>query len=811
MAETTILSPGVFTTETDASFLPAGISNIGAVIIGPTEKGPAFIPTIVKGYSDYLVKFGEGTNYTYIPQTVKNYLNNSPSVMVMRVLGNGGWSFTASKALTALVVSSSATGHTNEILAVFHPSKNTNANAIGLEKSRTTPTRPNITGSTFILTLSGSNSTNQSYTCSYDTGSAYYILKSVGSNEFNSISGSSYLSTGFPYINFKSLQSFLRTNDTGSETMLAFTSANVDFTSSIDGVSYSEGYASSATPWVTDGSGNKLFKFIHRSHGISTNTDVYISIANLREPANINDVEQYSTFNVLVRQFGDNDKTPNILEQFENVNLDPSSPKFIARVIGDRYYEYDSTLAKVVTKGNYTNISNYVRIVMSDAFSSDLLMSALSPKKSPRGFEKLYQTIIGFAGYNLPTASYKSSQTLDSVYNSRAFLGFDFTYQDNLNYLKPVPTIAGVASASINSDFTINSLNGHPSASWVRSLSASVDVAGISGPKSSQVQFSVPMQGGSDGINPAIIRNMGSDISTTNVFGYDLSTSATAGSRAFIKALNILSNQDEYDFNLISIPGVIHSLHSSVTQTAMDLARDRGDALYIMDATELNSTIATVVNTVLGIDNNYVATYYPWVKVLDTATNKPSFVPPSVLIPGVMSRNDKSAAPWFAPAGLNRGGISEAIETKNKVSQAERDVLYNGRVNPIAQFPGQGVVVFGQKTLQLLPSATDRINVRRLLIQLKKYIASSSRYLVFDQNTTQTRTRFLNLVNPYLSSIQQRQGLYSFKVVMNETNNTSDVIDRLQLVGKIYLQPTRAAEFILLDFTVLPTGALFPN
>jgi phage tail sheath protein FI len=160
---------------------------------------------------------------------------------------------------------------------------------------------------------------------------------------------------------------------------------------------------------------------------------------------------------------------------------------------------------------------------------------------------------------------------------------------------------------------------------------------------------------------------------------------------------------------------------------------------------------------------------------------------------------------------LNRGGLTSVIDAYTRLTQSERDTLYDGRINPIATFPGVGVCVWGQKTLQAKPSALDRINVRRLLIAVKKYIASSTKYLVFEQNTAATRNRFLNIVNPYLESVQQRQGLYAFRVVMDETNNTPDVIDRNIMYGQLFLQPTRTAEFIVLDFNILPTGATFPG
>jgi hypothetical protein len=180
------------------------------------------------------------------------------------------------------------------------------------------------------------------------------------------------------------------------------------------------------------------------------------------------------------------------------------------------------------------------------------------------------------------------------------------------------------------------------------------------------------------------------------------------------------------------------------------------------------------------------------------------------MIPGVYAFNDRAGEPWFAPAGLNRGGMSTVLRAERKLTNGNRDTLYQGNVNPIATFPNTGVVVFGQKTLQKRPSALDRVNVRRLLIELKSYISQVADNLVFEQNTLATRNNFLTQVNPYLASVQQRQGLYAFKVVMDDSNNTPDVIDRNQMVGQIYIQPTKTAEFIYLDFNILPTGATFP-
>jgi phage tail sheath protein FI len=273
--------------------------------------------------------------------------------------------------------------------------------------------------------------------------------------------------------------------------------------------------------------------------------------------------------------------------------------------------------------------------------------------------------------------------------------------------------------------------------------------------------------------------------------------------------INALSNADQYDMNLVVAPGLIREYHPTLVGNLLEMVENRGDTFYIMDGTGYSATISDVTSQAQAVDSNYAAIYYPWVKAVNTNTNKLMAVPPSVLLPAVYAANDRITAEWYAPAGLNRGGLAGAVAVLNRLTQSDRDVLYEAKVNPIAQFPGQGIVAFGQKTLQDKSSALDRINVRRLLLTVRKYIASASRYLVFEQNTSETRQRFLNIVNPYLEGIQQRQGLYSFRVQMDEALNTPDMIDRNILKGAIFLQPTKTAEFIIIDFNILPTGATF--
>jgi hypothetical protein len=277
----------------------------------------------------------------------------------------------------------------------------------------------------------------------------------------------------------------------------------------------------------------------------------------------------------------------------------------------------------------------------------------------------------------------------------------------------------------------------------------------------------------------------------------------------YTASISLLQNQDEYDYELMVAPGVTIQNGAGAVTSMIDTVTQRGDAMTIVDTRDYGSTLSQVVTNAASQDTSYAATYWPWVQVLSNETGKLVYVPASTVIPGVYATNDRLGAEWFAPAGFNRGGVGGTIQAERKLSPTQRDTLYLGKVNPIATFPGQGPVIFGQKTLQTKATSLDRVNVRRLLIELKRVIGNVAEGLLFEQNTAATRNRFLNQVNPYLESVQQRQGLFAYRVQMDSANNTAEVIDRNQMVGQIFIQPTRTAEFIILDFNITPTGVEF--
>ena len=697
MAET-VLSPGVYLNENDQSFVTQGVVSTGAVIVGPTNKGAAFVPTVVTSFNSngpsYASKFGNGkqngTTSTYVPQTVDALFKaGAGSVMVTRVLGGGGFKFNSTRKLVGLIDSCSG-----EVLTVLYPGLNTDD--LGLGESFTTPgpgtqesynicilnntdtgsliynsnansasfyvenadgteeqytfvfsgsvgfsgvpagpgtvvtasiaagnsapvmvtaasasfatlganfsasfevvgdclvftnthtgsvtdivggwndTSASVTTTSygtdnaanisedFILTLSGSNFAAQSFTASLNPSSPdNYITTNLGSNANSQTPGGVGGDNAFVYLNFSTRQTALLAAD--CDVLIATSSAvNVEFTGST-----AEGYDHGRTPWITSGnSAKQLFKFHHLGDGFDTNTDVYISITNLVEPADIDGVPQYSTFTVSVNKVGGN------TIQSYKVNLDPTSPSFISKVIGDSYESYNTSLGKVIRTGEFGNIDNFVRVEVSN----DIKVGAASPKLSPRGHISYYD-VGGLSPHFLPSCSLQTQKIRNSSYNENVFLGFDLDNSDNKNYLNPVPKVNGVYLTGNNAAFNIDNLFGHPSSSyWNGSLSASIDIAGASGPIGRQLQFNVFMQFGNDGVDYQTFKYSGEDITSQNLFGMDLSSTSTPGGQAYSKAISILSNTDKYDFNVISTPGVIDFFHSSVVNQTLNMVEGR--------------------------------------------------------------------------------------------------------------------------------------------------------------------------------------------------------------------------------------------
>lgn len=761
-----IVSPGTFVEEKDSSFLPVGISQIGAAIVGPTIKGPAFVPTIVESPSEFEEIFGTTNEKMYTPYTVRNYLKYAGRATVIRILGLGGYSLVDPVAITM----------DEKLCTILAPTQ------VDPDAEFDVSTAVG-SGSEFIFTLSGSSGV----TASFVSTDSNYLAKLYGSDPQGS-------TNVYTYLNFKNYQ----TANSGSvvHATSSFTAQPMVFNSD---------YSTASTPWIQSqdiaGTNKNLFQVITLSHGTNSNYMYKVMISDIKRAGTVAGSD-YGTFTLTLRGIynkfdsADSDRFPDVKEIYTNLSLDVNNANFIGRAIGDRYDTIDST-GKITSHNDYPNKSKRIRIEMS----SDLANGALDESIIPFGFAALNTPVGGDLASLVPSASFVTEQTLNSQYNSKVCYGFsfDFSGTDNENYLNPTPSGSTTGN---NIAFSLDNMYGHPSSSYTSSLSGSTALT-------EQLKFVVPFQGGFDGWNPAIPKYVGGDIVAGNSMGFDFTTYQSSGSVAYWRALDALQNADEYDINMLILPGVISSLHSNVTNHAIDVIGERNDVFFIMDTCGLDDSITTVAAESALYDNSYVATYYPWCKIKDYNINKNIWVPPSVVLPGVIAYNDKVAFEWFAPAGLNRGGLTNVIEVRNRLTHSDRNDLYEARVNPIATFPGQGISVWGQKTLQAKPSALDRVNVRRLLIKAKKYIASASRYLIFEPNVNATRNAFLAIANPFFEQIQSKSGLYAFRVVMDETNNTPDIIDQNILYGQIWIKPSRAVEFIKIDFNVTPTNAVF--
>ena len=704
-----IVSPGVFTREIDQSFLPAGVSAIGAAIIGPTVKGPAGIPTRVSSYSEYVNVFGDvvesgsgasADRYKYMTSyAVQEYLKYADSILVTRILAG-----------TPSVASSQVSSSTSVGLTFASGSVTLTAAAVDNQEYRV------VDGSTtyrFIASgnpIPGDQSSGNVYF--FSTGSTATLTATNLRNEINGVSGIPVSAS----INSATLIL------SGSATGTRYNGITFSTSSATDASTFATQFTlAGGTDTTTTANTFKLYTLsegtILNSAGPEGSNNILASGSanNYRwEVSNVNTSK--GTFSLTIRRGDDTINRKSILEQYNNVTLDPNSNNYIAKVIGDQVYTVRD----------------------SGTTSPFLQLSGSLPNKSSLVRVEVQATTLNY---------------LDANGNVR------------------VPSLSGSLPQAASGTFA--------------------------GGSNGNVQHPIAWY---------------DDITNTNTQGFNLGVAAN-GQTAYEDAINLLSNQDEYDFNVLVLPGLIdnYTNHAAVLTKALNMVQDRGDAFLVMDPVEYGAALSTAKTKADSRDSSYAAMYWPWVQIPDTDLGENVWVPASTLIPGVFAFNDRTAAEWFAPAGFNRGGIDIAIQAERKLTHSNRDDLYDSNVNPIATFPNSGVVVFGQKTLQKKSSALDRINVRRLLIAAKKFIASSSKFLVFEQNTSETRNRFLNIANPYFENVQQRQGLYAFKVVMDDTNNTADVIDRNELRGQIFLQPTKTAEFIVIDFNVLPTGASFPE
>jgi hypothetical protein len=594
---------------------------------------------------------------------------------------------------------------------------------------------------------------------------------------------------------------------------------------------YNTQFKTPETPWiVSELKGNtvsRLFRFISISDGDAANQEIKISIMNIN-PTTLE-------FDVVVRAFYDTDANPNVLETYSRCNLIKGTTSYLAQRIG-------------TIDGEYSLQSQYIMVEMDSEEHIDSF---------PAGFEGYMFNNYSIAATGGVTAGvapkifYKQSYT-ENERISRVFLGISASAYNGL----------GVIGDGINQNFFNfdNWRNGgdNNTSGFTKTKGFHMDsgatgtyydgnqyvgqfevgagsfkgIQDVVDPTDTYYlavsrKFTVAPSGGFDGWNVnRNSRSYGDLYRQDGIFdGVAPNVPATNDFQAWETAISTYSNPEEVTINLFATPGINWSDQNILVLDTLDMIQvQRTDTLYVIDSpdVEIPKTIGNTKQDVIaaqdiadlldtsGIDSSYACTYFPWIQLRDTQNNVNVYIPPTGEVVKAMAFTDNTAFPWFAPAGLQRG-VTNARKSKYKLSLQARDILYQARINPMADFADAGTAIFGQKTLQVKQTALDRINVRRLLLQIKVLIANIAIRLVFEQNDQTTIDQFLSKATPVLDTIKRERGLYDFRIKMDNTINTPETIDRNELFGEIFLKPTRAVEYIGITFTITPSGASFAD
>lgn len=627
-----------------------------------------------------------------------------------------------------------------------------------------------------------------------------------------------------------------------------------------------ESYQSPETPFlVSELRGNKvfkLFKFISISDGDSANVEVKISIANL----SFNNM----TFDVLVRNFFDTDSNPVVIEKFTNCNMDPNSNNFVAKKIGSSNGEYaliskfvmielsDEAPIDAIPCGFYgytqreyestANISPVPKFKTKYYFPGEVIFNppfGTSANATESAGDIVRRSYLGFSsqfGIDESFLSYKGNQNPPNwVSSALPIEGQEWNYLSKGFHMDSGATVVTIANSYQTSgqtafecgvaDFRNDTESQENPYYFIYSRKYTLCFAGgfdgwdiYREFRTNQDRFQLGSSGYLAGSSPSsryptangqglfkriVVQNNTQDFANTDYYAYLL-------------GILTFSNPEATNINVFATTAIDYVNNSNLVEEAIEMVQfQRADSVYIattpdylmytpdgtnpQDIIYPQEVVDNLDNT--GIDSNYTATYYPWILTRDTVNNTQIYLPPTGEVCRNLALTDNIAFPWFASAGYTRGLVN-SIKARTKLTQEDRDTLYQGRINPIATFADVGTVIWGNKTLQVADTALNRLNVRRLLLQARKLISAVAVRLLFEQNDQIVRQQFLDSVNPILDSIRRDRGLYDFRVTVS---STPEDLDRNTLVGKIYLKPTKALEFIDIEFFITPTGASFEN
>jgi len=929
------VSPGVFINEIDNSFRPRRPDAIGPVVVGRATRGPAMQPIKVESYSEFVQVFGDtvpgnggGDIYRdgnfqspmYGTYAAKAFLNaNVAPLTYVRLLGEqnlnktaageNGWATTKTPA-SALADNGGAYG-----LWMFNSGTTAEIGTGSLAAIwyLDTDAAVLLTGS-FALTKSGVGTASVGGVITQEAGEfTVLITSSLGEEKitFNFDDSSDKFirkvfntnpqlgnSTATSFYPAASQKAYWLGETFEQEVRDGITSSITGSTSGVPANSFgvilplkNDSAAPSDMTGITDLKGRtgwfigqdlglpasytpegaqKLFYLKDRGHSEWLNKNVKVSIEEIK-PSSTR-TSDYGTFSIVLRSLADTDNRVVVLERFDNLTLNPSSPDFIAKRIGDSYYEWVEAERRLREYGDYGNLSKYVYVVMN----SDVEAGATDATLLPFGYygAPRYGGVKGLT-YSGPEAAEDLSNVMvltSSVYGVEGFLTGGVQFTGSFTWpavrLRHSASDGGIAdrrsayfgmqttrkATSTTSDMSVADphrqwpgITGDADYSYIFTMDdvylsgsnvyylSGSRVLGISRTAVASAsalldvghnRFTAPMWGGFDGFDitkPDPMYNIGL-ASGTDLTNYAVNTMK--------RAIDTVADPEFIDMNLLASPGLTNT---GLTTRMVELCEERADALALIDLPNVYIPAAEVLKSskqarVVGdaqasanalrtrqIDSSYGATFFPWVQTTDAPTGQLLWIPPSVAMMGVLASSEKQSQVWFAPAGFNRGGLSDGaagIPVSNvtqRLTSKERDTLYEARINPIASFPSSGIVVFGQKTLQERSSALDRINVRRLVIYLKKQISIISTQILFEQNVQATWNRFKGLVEPFLANVKVQFGVSDYRLILDESTTTPDLIDQNIMYAKIMVKPARAIEYIAIDFVVASTGASFDD
>jgi len=744
------VSPGVYTQERDFSFYVSSVGTPALGLIGETPRGPAFVPSLVRSMGEFREIFGDYDTEKFVPYAANGWFKHADQAVVVRVLGKDD----VYDEGTDTVIYITATGTTDPsqeyIVAALLWTGAPTGLAVETGGGLTDPftieaTSPNVSGDVRLGSPTAADYIGRVFPASSDSLASNFmkLMDVTGGHEF----------------------------DSGTWTIV---SSHTQTITANDHPLAMNSYAPARTPLIVSDiaapgqAGVGLFTIYTRADGVAANQQLKIAIENIDAAS--------GDFDIVVREWDDLDNRQVVLERFNKLSMTQSATTYIARAIGD---SVDGET------GEYEPLSKYIWVEVEAGDHAGRVPAGFRGVNAPGDDGDLFR----FPNFPM---------TLDydpTISTSRQYLGVNWQAlsKDQVMFNEWSQwNLDETDDAIVLSGFHIDS-GASSSAGYITSVSGLTDWT------KAEAKFLVPVLGGRDGWS----RTMGP------LDGLDptwLTSNATVA-EAFKDAIDELSNPEEWNMNVLAMPGI--AVNSTVGSYAIDMVESRADTLYIGDMPKDLSSAAAAATIADSIDTNYAATYWPYVQFFDTDNQQSVWYPPTPQALEAIAYTDSVAYPWWAAAGMNRGLLTDVVKAEYRLTQGERDELYEGKINPIATFPGQGIVIWGQKTLQTRTTALDRINVRRMLLYVRKVIAGASKFVLFEPNDQATRDRLQAIIQPVLDLVRIKRGLEDFRIVIDESVNTPEVIDRGQIIAQIFIKPTKAAETIVLYFNITAQGVEF--